>query len=558
MAVSLSHRCLPRRDFLRATGLAATGAVMSCGTPVSTRSVAGGTHDALRLRGLVVDAARLPEPVPSYRRLIDFSREWRLNALLFRLTDDQGSALRWQSHPELVTHPHALTSEEAHDLARYGQRQGVMVIPEIESFGHTRYITSVAQHAELEDGDPHDRRGFTGLCPVAPETLSIMSDLYREAAAIFPAPYLHGGCDEVNWGGSARSQRALHARSRAEIWAGYVNALDETCRRLGKALIIWGDVVLHREPDILPRLTRRVIVVDWQYQTLEPQPLARLARRVIDDGRRVIGAAALVSCWSGPRPGEPQLRNVDAFADAYASLRRPGCLGVVVTNWVPTRCIQASLWDGFAYAAVALARGSAAARQFAFRSFVERFYEAPWSAAWQEIFDTYYRVAPSWGSCASTWPGPRLALPWASDDDLRRALGTTATGPSPYRPLRAAMAAAHGTVRRRLGDFSALALSAEHLDHVFWREAVVKAAGSAPAQRDAARLIETIAGRDRSHLDELERDWNTGRFRDAPAKREALPGLEPADQLFLTMSRAARFSAQLANDGERFHRLLLR
>jgi hypothetical protein len=120
------------------------------------------------------------------------------------------------------------------------------------------------------------------------------------------------------------------------------------------------------------------------------------------------------------------------------------------------------------------------------------------------------------------------------------------------------MAAAHGTVRRRLGDFSALALSAEHLDHVFWRETVVQGAGSAPAERDAARLIQTIADRDRSHLDELERDWNTGRFGDAPAKREALPGLEPADQLFLTMRRAAEFSAQLSNDGERFHRLLLR
>jgi hypothetical protein len=530
---------------------------MGCRTPVSTLTVDDGERGALRLRGIAVDAARLPEPVAYYRRLIDFCREWQLNALLFRLTDDQGSALRWQGHPELLTHPHALTSEEARDLAQYGQRQGVMIIPEIESFGHTRYITSVAEHAALEDRDPRDGHGFTGLCPVAPETLSLMSDLYREAAAIFPAPYLHGGCDEVSWGGSARSQRALQAKSRGEIWAEYVNALDETCRRLGKALIIWGDVVLHRQPDILPRLARRVIVMDWQYQTLDPQPLARRAQRVIDDGHCVIGAPALVSCWSGPRPGEPQLRNVEAFADAYASLRSPGCLGIVVTNWVPTRYLQASLWDGFAYAAVTLDRGSAVARQSAFRSFVEQFYEAAWSATWRDIFETYYRVAPSWGSCASTWPGPRLAMPWASDDDLRRALGATATGPSPYRELRAAMGVAHGTVRRHVDDFAALALSAEYLDHVFWREAVVKAAGPALGQR-ATRLIETIAGRDRSLLDKLDTDWNRWRFSDAPGKLETLPGLEPADQLYLTMSQAAEFSAQLANDSERFQRLLLR
>jgi hypothetical protein len=361
----------------------------------------------------------------------------------------------------------------------------------------------------------------------------------------------------VNWGGSALSRRALQAKSRAEIWAAYVNVLDEICRRFGKVLIIWGDVVLHSQRDILPRLARRVILMDWQYQALDPRPLARLAQRVIDDGHCVIGAPALISCWSGPRPGESQLRNVDAFADAYASLPDPGCRGVVVTNWVPTRYLQASLWDAFAYAAVALDRGSAAARQSAFRRFVEQFYEAEWSASWQEIFDTYYRAAPSWGSCGPAWPAPWLAIPWASDDDLRRALGATATGPSPYRELRAAMGVAHGTVRHHSGDFATLALSAEYLDHVSWREAVVKAAGPAPGPRDAARLIETIASRDRSLLHKLETDWNTGRFSDAPGKLGTLPGLVPADQLFLTMSQATEFSAQLANYGERFHRLLL-
>ena len=296
--------------------------------------------------------------------------------------------------------------------------------------------------------------------------------------------------------------------------------------------------------------------MDWRYQTIEARPLARTAQQVIDSGRRVIGAPAIISCSWGPRPGDRQLRNMDAFADAYAGIRDPRCLGIVVTNWVPSRYIQGSLWDSFAYAAVALDRGSEAARQSAFRTFVERFYGAAWTSTWQEIFDTYHRIVPSRRSCAPAWPGPGLAVPWASDTDLRRALGAGALGPSPYREVRAAMRAAHTAVHHHPGDFSALELSAEYLDHVFWREAVLKETGPAPGRRDATRLIETIAARDRSLLDTLDADWNAGRFSDAPGKLEPLVGLEPADQLLLSMRRATEFSEQLARDAERFQRLL--
>ena len=64
------------------------------------------------LRGLMLDAARLVESPDYYRRFLDFCADWGINAVIFRLTDDQGCALRFRSHPELVTHPNALTPEE--------------------------------------------------------------------------------------------------------------------------------------------------------------------------------------------------------------------------------------------------------------------------------------------------------------------------------------------------------------------------------------------------------------------------------------------------------------
>src|SRR3954469_6528202 len=102
-----------RREFLRAAGTltAMAGCPRLWGGPLTT---AAGRD---KLRGVMVDAARVPENLAYYRRVIEFCSEWELNTLQFRLTDDQGSAIRFSSVPDLVTHPHAFTPDELHKLA---------------------------------------------------------------------------------------------------------------------------------------------------------------------------------------------------------------------------------------------------------------------------------------------------------------------------------------------------------------------------------------------------------------------------------------------------------
>ncbi|MGH9404670.1 MAG: family 20 glycosylhydrolase [Terriglobia bacterium] len=548
-------RLTTRRNFLQtAAGIAALNAKAA---PSLVAEASGGSPARLRLRGLTVDAARLPERLSYYLRLIDFCQEWGLNALLFRLTDDQGSMLRFRGYPELITHHHALTPEAARELAAHGERKGVTVIPEIESFGHTRYITAAPKYAHLEDSDPAGQRHFGGLIPVAPETLSLIGGLYREAAALFPSPYLHGGCDEVNWGGSELSRRALLKRSRAEIWAEYLNSLDDACHKLGKQLIVWGDFVVHKEPQILPRLNQRVIVMDWQYYVTNPKPLAQVAETVIAHGHGAIGAPAIISCEWGPRAGQQQLRNIDAYADAYSGIRSARNLGVVVTNWVPSRYFERSLWDSFAYAASALNDGSAAARESAFRKFIEKFYGAGWSSNWQEIFSTYYRITPNRHSCAPQWQGPRLPVPWVDERGLRAALNSSGAAAPPFAALRERIRRATDTVRRNSGDFSAFALSAEYLEYAFWRNSAIEASAKAP-EAQARHLIGTLSERDRSMVTKLDAEWSIGRFPDERGKLQQLTELGPADQLLFRMGQAATFSASLAKEPSRFSTMLRR
>src|SRR6201999_4645678 len=97
-------------------------------------SMPGTSAGRQTMRGVMVDAGRVPESLDYYRRVIEFCADWELNVLQFRLADDQGSALRFDSVPDLVIHKDAYTPEELRGLADFAAKHGVDLIPELESF----------------------------------------------------------------------------------------------------------------------------------------------------------------------------------------------------------------------------------------------------------------------------------------------------------------------------------------------------------------------------------------------------------------------------------------
>jgi hypothetical protein len=510
-----------------------------------------------KMRGLMIDAARVPEPLDYYRRVIEFCADWGLNTLQFRLADDQGSALRFSSVPNLLLHPHAFAPEQLHELAAFASSHGVDLIPELESFGHTGFVTRSSTYAHLLDTTPTGSPKFTGVIPVAPETLGLMTKLYREVATIFPSPYLHGGCDEVNWGGSALSQQALRTKSRARIWGEYLNALNQLTQNLGKQFIIWGDFVLHKEPEILLHLNRSIIVMDWNYWDTDPALLRNALVTLKNNGSRAIGAPALINYQWGPRAGTKQLRNMDAFAEVYSKPGDPTSLGVICTNWVPSRYLQNSIWDGFAYAAVAFNDGAAEARLSAFRRFVERHYHATWNESWNEVFQLIYDLAPAFGERNSP-PSPHLPVPWSSDAELLSSLKDRSPQANPFIHLRTLVDRLSPSVRANVSDFEAFALSFEYLENLFWRETIIpeRAAGRPIDHPTASLLIRDITKRDQKLAASLTTDWDRGRFSDSDAKLRPLFGMEPKDQLLFQWNRAAAYSASLARKTDRFHYLL--
>ncbi len=518
----------------------------------------------LPLRGWLVDAARMPETMDYYRRLVRFCGDWGINVVLFRVTDDQGSNIRFSSHPELIYHKHAFTPDEVRGLVAYAREYGVEIIPEVESFGHTEYITRAPEHAKLLDRDPS--RSDNGLIPTHSEGLRIIADLYGELATIFPSRYLHGGGDELNFGHSEYSKQLLKTRTWEQVFAEHMNLLNKLAKGQGKELIIWADHVLYRQPGILPYLDKDIILCEWNYEDADTEAVEKRARKVIESGHPIIGSPALGFSGFGPRVDSEQLRNIGAYVDAYRRIDDARVLGVIVTNWVPTRYLQNSIWDGIAYAGVALNEGSATALDTAFRRFAERHYGAAWDDTWADVFRSVYDLAPHQGFK----PGDP-DFPWWDEDGLTAAVKDNRSQIPPFTRLLGEMRMCQSGVKRNFADFQAFQLSVEYLDNAYWRHVMPGLEARGNLRREsAADLVRTIAERDRQLVDALNAEWNRGRFPDDPHLSGYMLALsDPQDpqiwgesgwqwQLLFNMRKAAKFSSQLAVDPERFYQILLR
>ena len=299
--------------------------------------------------------------------------------------------------------------------------------------------------------------------------------------------------------------------------------------------------------------------MDWNYSDNSSAKFLETFQKVSANGSRGIGAPALTCYKWGPRVGTEQLRNVDACVDAYSGTNDPNALGVIVTNWVPSRYIQASIWDEFAYAAVALKKGTAIAQTSGFRRFVEKHYQADWNVEWDEVFQTIYDQAPyRKDQETSSWMGLLLPVPWSNDEQLAALLKDGSPQPNPFTRIRSLLVQLEPLVVRNFSDFQAFELCVEYLEKMFWRETVVvEQAQKKPLQREATDLlIQSIAERDRDIAEALTRDWDRGRFPDAAAKREPVVDLEPQDQLLYQWNRATAYSASLASQPNRFYQLI--
>lgn len=206
-----------------------------------------------RWRGLLVDVSRHFFGKVALLRIIDEMARYKLNVLHLHLTDDPGWRLEIPGYPRLTeigalgdrTRPdsgvrHYFTAGDIREIVAYAGERHIMVVPEIEMPGHA----GAAARAYPQFFDGH--RNFN---PAKPETYDFVHAVLTEVAALFPAPYLHFGGDEVGeetWSGMADVSRLKAEQGLAttdDVEAYFAERIVDIIEDLGKRPMAWDEQV---------------------------------------------------------------------------------------------------------------------------------------------------------------------------------------------------------------------------------------------------------------------------------------------------------------------------
>ncbi|MBX7244892.1 MAG: beta-N-acetylhexosaminidase [Candidatus Sumerlaeaceae bacterium] len=308
----------------------------------------------LPTRMIMVDPARQNENFDYYRRVIEWASRYGINAILVHLTDDQTACLHQPDYPELM-HPHAWRPDEIRALVAFARKRHVELIPEIESFGHSRMFTRRDDFREIL----HQNRlttgsgtwygtsipGFTNvLCPASEKAYDYLDRMYGAAAETFTNPVLHLGCDEVDMTSCARCEAKFPGISPSDWFRQHLLRCREIAIKHGRIAAFWGDMLI-AHPEILDGLpTSGTIIYDWHYHPEVTSESAAMFRR---RGFEVVACPALVC---SPHIVIPDAHNYENIRRSAAIARELDLAGLNTTIWIPPRYMSDVLWPGIAYA----------------------------------------------------------------------------------------------------------------------------------------------------------------------------------------------------------------
>ncbi|WP_186175130.1 beta-N-acetylhexosaminidase [Vibrio jasicida] len=259
-----THACATLLQLLKQDESANTMEVVCCSIKDSPR---------FRYRGMMLDCARHFHSVEQVKRLINLLAHYKFNTFHWHLTDDEGWRIEIKSLPQLTDigawrgidetiepqYTHLTqryggfyTQEQIKDVVAFAAQRGITIIPEIDVPGHCRAAIKSLPHLLVEAEDKTEYRSIQHyndnvINPALPGSYEFIDKVLEEVAALFPAPYVHIGADEVPngvWSKSPSCQALMEQLGYTdykELQGHFLRHAEDKLRKLGKRMVGWEE-----------------------------------------------------------------------------------------------------------------------------------------------------------------------------------------------------------------------------------------------------------------------------------------------------------------------------
>jgi hypothetical protein len=284
------------------------------------------------LRGLSLDVSRGRVPTrASLFDLVDRMAAWKMNHLQLYVEH----TFDFEFDPAIAAGCSPLTADDIRALDAYCRERFVELVPSLATFGHMGRILSLPQYrdlAEIPAAAPWESqswlqrlRGLT-IDARSPEARRLLTTMLDEYLPLFSSGLANINADETHDLGCGRNRNYAERVGKGRLYTEHLRFLHEQCRRHGKRMMFWGDVIRNR-PDRLGELPEDAILLDWGYDADADFP----AVRSLDGSNREVCVCPGTSGWN---------RLLNAYevaetniANAARAARRHGAGGMLVTDW---------------------------------------------------------------------------------------------------------------------------------------------------------------------------------------------------------------------------------
>jgi len=305
-------------------------------------------------RGLMLDESRHFFGKAYVKKLLEQMAVLKMNVFHWHLTDAPGWRLEVKKYPKLTavggignkSDPDApvayYTQDDVREVVAYAAERHIQVLPEIDMPGHATAANRA--YPENSGGGNEKRPDFT-FNPGREETYSFLTDILEETAALFPAPWIHYGGDEVHFANSQwvdiPEVKALMAERGLEdlkaVEHHFNRRMADEIHRLGKKTVAWDEVV---DAGVEPG---KAIIIWWRHNVPEQlskaldegyelvlSPRRPLYFDFVQDDSHQVGRR-----WDGFNDLE-QVYDYPDFPASYPEERHEQILGMQASMWTET------------------------------------------------------------------------------------------------------------------------------------------------------------------------------------------------------------------------------
>ena len=306
-----------------------------------------------KIRAVQLDLARQMESMEFLKGFIDFIAENHYNTLFLYL--------EWRVRTKTfdIGKKDGYSAEELKEIIEYAETRGIDVIPGLAALGHAELILEQKKYenyAELRNGikgrfQSNARHVF---CPSLPETRKFIESYFTEVGRIFKSEYIHVGGDEAWDIGFCPecAEKAAAYQGEQELYLEHFKFCHQVVtKKLRRRMMMWDDMFEYYH-DILAKMPKDIIMVNWQYQENVTGYQGHFANLLFRDQLaeyEELGFDYLVG------PADFLWGNVESTAN-YARNRKP--LGGLLTSWekktalmykfFPLMAAAGWLWSGAA------------------------------------------------------------------------------------------------------------------------------------------------------------------------------------------------------------------